>query len=301
MIALARFILRGPSQAALVVTTTALLAIILMPFSWISAGVLTLVVLHLGKQAAFKIMAIAGPATLVLGWVALGTPTLAVINILFLWLPVVLIAYILRQTVSLVISMQILTVIGLLAVMVIYLMFPEMGQTFSQQFQQLLAPAIQQSGSQIDQQQLDNLLYWFARAVPGLLSVVMVLNVLMGLFIGRWWQAALFNPGGFTTEFNELRLGKSFALVAALLLIANMLVDNDGILGAMLVMVTIVLVQGVAVMHGAIAVKQLSRSWLFGFYVLLILIPQVTVIVAIVGLLDAWVDIRKQIAPGPVN
>ena len=301
MIALARFVLRGPSQAALVVTTAALLAIILMPFSWISAGALTLVVLHLGHQAAFKIMAIAGLATVVLGWAALGTPTLALINILFLWLPVALIAYILRQTVSLVISMQVLTVIGLLAVMVIYLLFPEMGQTFSQQFQQLLAPAIQQSGSQIDQQQLDNLLYWFARAVPGLLSVVMVLNVLMGLFLGRWWQAALFNPGGFTTEFNELRLGKSFVLVAALLLIANMLVDNDGILGAMLVMVTIVLVQGVAIMHGVIAVKQLSRSWLFGFYVLLILIPQVTVIVAIVGLLDAWVDIRKQITPSSVD
>ena len=301
MIALARFVLRGPSQAALVVTTTALLAIILMPFSWISAGALTLVVLHLGHQAAFKIMAIAGLATVVLGWAALGTPTLALINILFLWLPVALIAYILRQTVSLVISMQVLTVIGLLAVMVIYLLFPEMGQMFSQQFQQLLAPAIQESGSQIDQQQLDNLLYWFARAVPGLLSVVMVLNVLMGLFIGRWWQAALFNPGGFTTEFNELRLGKSFALVAALLLIANMLVDNDGILGAMLVMVTVVLIQGVAVMHGVIAVKQLSRSWLIGFYVLLILIPQVTAIVAVVGLLDAWVDIRKQIAPGSAS
>ena len=297
MIALARFILRGQSQAALVVATTALLAIILMPFSWLSAGALTLVVLHLGKEAAFRIIAIAGLATIVMGWILLGTPTVAFINILFLWLPTGLIAYTLRQTVSLALSVQILTLFGLGAVLVMYLMFPAMGETWSKAFLELLKPAIEQSGAQIEQAHLDNLMYWFARAVPGLLAVVMVFNVLMGLFIGRWWQAALFNPKGFSREFNELRLGKVFASVTALLLIANAFVDNDWVLGSMLMMVALTLVQGTAVMHGVIDRKQLSRSWLFGFYVLLILIPQVTVILAIVGLLDAWVDIRKQISP----
>jgi len=297
VIALARFILRGQSQAALVVATTALLAIILMPFSWLSAGALTLVVLHLGKEAAFRIIAIAGLATIVMGWILLGTPTVAFINILFLWLPTGLIAYTLRQTVSLALSVQILTLFGLGAVLVMYLMFPAMGETWSKAFLELLKPAIEQSGAQIEQAHLDNLMYWFARAVPGLLAVVMVFNVLMGLFIGRWWQAALFNPKGFSREFNELRLGKVFASVTALLLIANAFVDNDWVLGSMLMMVALTLVQGTAVMHGVIDRKQLSRSWLFGFYVLLILIPQVTVILAIVGLLDAWVDIRKQISP----
>jgi len=297
VIALARFILRGQSQAALVVATSALLAIILMPFSWLSAGALTLVVLHLGKEAAFRIIAIAGLATIVMGWILLGTPAVAFINILFLWLPTGLIAYILRQSVSLALSIQILTLFGLGAVLVMYLMFPAMGETWSKAFLELLKPAIEQSGAQIEQAHLDNLMYWFARAVPGLLAVVMVFNVLMGLFIGRWWQAALFNPKGFSREFNELRLGKVFASVTALLLIANAFVDNDWVLGSMLMMVALTLVQGTAVMHGVIDRKQLSRSWLFGFYVLLILIPQVTVILAIVGLLDAWVDIRKQISP----
>lgn len=297
MIALARFILKGQSQAALVIAATALLAIILMPFSWLSAGALTLVVLHLGKEAAFRIIAIAGLATVVMGWFLLGTPTVAFINILFLWLPTGLIAYSLRQTVSLALSIQILSLLGLGSVLVMYLMFPTMGETWSKAFLELLKPAIEQSGAQIEQAHLDNLMYWFARAVPGLLAVVMVFNVLMGLFIGRWWQAALFNPKGFSREFNELRLGKVFASVTALLLIANGFIDNDWVLGSMLMMVALTLVQGTAVMHGIIDRKQLSRSWLFGFYVLLILIPQVTVILAIVGLLDAWVDIRKQISP----
>ena len=267
-----------------------------MPFSWISAGALTLVVLHLGKEAAFKIIAIASLATIVLGWITLGTPMVAFLNIIFLWLPVGLIAYLLRQTVSLVLSIQVLTVMGLVSVTGLYLMFPDIGNTWREAFEQILKPAIEQAGTDLDPAYLDNLMHWFGKAIPGLLSVVMVFNVLMGLFLGRWWQAAMFNPGGFTREFNELRLGKVFAVVALLLLVANMLIDNDWVLGSMILMVTMVLVQGTAIMHGVIAAKQLSKAWMFGFYVLLILVPQMTVIIAIVGLLDAWVDIRKQIS-----
>lgn len=293
MIALARFILKGPSQAALVVTTSALLAIILMPFSWISTGALTLVMLRLGKEAAFRIIAIAGVASVILGWLLLGTPTVVIINVVFLWLPAGIIAYVLRQRVSLALSIQILTLGGLLAVLVIYLAFPSLGQTFGDMFRQLIQPAIEQSGSQIDPARLESLMTWFTRAVPGLLSAVMVLNVLMGLFLGRWWQAALYNPGGFKREFNELRLGRVFASVTALLLLANLLVENDWILGSLIVTVIVIVIQGVAIMHGLIAVKKLSKSWLVGFYILLLLIPQVMFIVAVVGLLDAWVDVRR--------
>lgn len=298
MIALARFILRGPSQAALVMTTSAMLAIIMMPFSWLSAGALTLVVLHQGKEAALRATVIASLAAVVLSWVIFSTPLFAIGYMLFLWLPVGLIAYVLRQTVSLAFSVQILTGLGLIVVLVLYVMFPEIGVTWRETFEQILKPAIEQTGTQVDPVQLAALLDLFARAVPGLLSVVMVFNVLVGLLLGRWWQAALYNPGGLSREFNELRLGKALSATTLILLVVNVLISNDWVLGSLLLMVTMILVQGTAVIHGVVAGKQLSRGWLFGFYVLLFVIPQLTVILAIVGLLDAWVDIRKRISPG---
>ncbi|MDH5391564.1 MAG: hypothetical protein OEY11_00125 [Gammaproteobacteria bacterium] len=295
---LARFILRGPSQAALVMASSALLAIILMPFSWISAAALILVVLHQDKEVAFRATAIASLAVLVMSWVIFGTPLLAIGYLLFLWLPAGLIAYVLRQSVSLILSLQLLTVLGLVIVTGLYLLFPSMGETWREAFELILKPALEQAGTQVDPVQLESLLQLFAHAVIGLLSIVMIFNILMALLIGRWWQAGLFNPGGLAREFNELRLGKVFASATALFLIANVLVDNDWVLGSMLLMVTMTLLQGTAIMHGIIAKKQLSRGWMFGFYVLLFLIPQVMVILAILGLLDAWVDIRKQISPG---
>ncbi|MDH5517196.1 MAG: hypothetical protein OEY36_05155 [Gammaproteobacteria bacterium] len=294
---LARFILRGPSQAALVMASSALLSIILMPFSWISAAALILVVLHQDKEAAFKVTAIAALAVLVMSWVIFGAPVLAAGYLLFLWLPAGLIAYVLRQSVSLTLSLQLLTVLGLLIVTGLYLLFPSMGETWREAFEQILKPALEQSGTRVDPQKLENLLQLFSHAVIGLLSIVVIFNILIGLLIARWWQAGLFNPGGLAREFNELRLGKVFASAALLFLVANTFVDNDWVLGSMLVMLTMTLVQGTAIMHGVIAKKQLSRGWMFGFYILLLLIPQVTVILAVLGLLDAWVDVRKLISP----
>lgn len=294
---LARYILRGPSQAALVISTSAILAMILMPFSWISAAALILVVLHQDKDVAARAVAIASVAVVVLSWMIFGTPLLAIGYLLFLWLPASLIAYVLRQSVSLVLSLQLLTLIGLVVVTGLFLLFPSLGETWREAFEQMIKPAIEQAGATVDPIQLDNLFALFERSINGLLAIVLVFNVLMGLFIARWWQAGLFNPGGFSHEFNELKLGKVFASVTALLLIANAFIDNDWILGSMLLMLSMTLIQGTAIMHGVIAKKQLSRGWMFGFYVLLLLIPQVTVILAVLGLLDAWVDIRKQIKP----
>jgi len=297
MMVLARYILRGPSQAALVMSASAMLAILLMPFSWLSAAALILVVLHQDKEVALRATAIASLAVLVLSWIIFNSPLLAIGFLLFLWLPAGLIAYVLRQSVSLALSLQLLTISGLAIVTVLYLAFPSMGEFWRESFEQILKPALEQAGTQVDPAQLDNLLTLFAKAIAGLLSIVMVFNILMALFIGRWWQAALFNPGGLAREFNELRLGKVFASATALLLIANAFIDNDWVMSSMLVMVSMTLVQGTAIMHGIIARRQLSRGWMFGFYVLLLLIPQVTIILAIMGLLDAWVDIRKQISP----
>lgn len=294
---LARYILRGPSQAALVISTSAILAMILMPFSWISAAALILVMLHQDKDVAIRAAVIASVAVIVLSWMIFGTPLLAIGYLLFLWLPSALIATVLRQSVSMALSLQLLTLLGLAVITGLYLIFPTMGETWREAFEQIIQPAIEQAGAAVDPVQLDNLLTLFERSVNGLLAIVLVFNVLMGLFIARWWQASLFNPGGLSREFNELRLGKVFSSVTALFLIANAFIDNDWILSSMLLMVAMTLVQGTAIMHGVIEKRQLSRGWMFGFYVLLLLIPQVTVILAVLGLLDAWVDIRKQIKP----
>lgn len=296
MRALARFILRGPSQAALVVTATALLAVILMPLSWLSGGAVTLIVLHLGVQPVLRVLAIASLATALITWVGLGSPLYVVGIILFLWLPAWFSATVLRQTASLALTLQALAGLGLVAVLLLQLMAPELGSVWRETLEQILKPLMDQPTGGVDQQQMQQLLALFSRLVPGMLAVALVYNVIMGLILGRWWQAALFNPGGLRQEFNDLRLGKSFALVTLALLILNLVTASDLLLGLLMVVLSIYLLQGLAIMHGVIAIKKLPRGWLYGLYVLLFLVPQVAVILVIAGLFDTWIDLRKQLS-----
>jgi hypothetical protein len=141
--------------------------------------------------------------------------------------------------------------------------------------------------------------------MTGAFAAALVAQLLFGLFIARWWQALLYNPGGFGEEFRDLRLGRSFGVVALLLLAALPFFDGVGLAAHMLLVLSVLLLlQGLAVVHKVRALKQARQAWLVGFYVLLILfMPQTLLLVACVGLVDIWADIRARVAatrpPGP--
>jgi uncharacterized protein YybS (DUF2232 family) len=60
----------------------------------------------------------------------------------------------------------------------------------------------------------------------------------------------------------------------------------------------LLLLQGLAVAHQVRALKQARQAWLVGLYILMILfMPQTLILIACVGLVDIWADIRSRIAP----
>ena len=58
MVFLARLILKGPSQAALVAATLAMLGVLLAPFIWLSAAAIALVALVKDDRQALTVMAV---------------------------------------------------------------------------------------------------------------------------------------------------------------------------------------------------------------------------------------------------
>ena len=53
--------------------------------------------------------------------------------------------------------------------------------------------------------------------LQGLIGYIVALQVVLSLLLARWWQALLYNPGGFQAEFHQLRLSvrQAAVLVAA--------------------------------------------------------------------------------------
>ncbi|MDB4453296.1 hypothetical protein N9123_00040 [Pseudomonadales bacterium] len=132
-----------------------------------------------------------------------------------------------------------------------------------------------------------------AEHLLGNLAFMQMLLTLISLFTARWWQAKLYNPGGFQQEFYQLRLNRTniLVLVAGLVLFSSIEGYHQW---AWLFAIPIVVV-GIALVHALVALKQLSRHWLFGFYVIFITFAPVVPLLMMAVIADSALDFRLRL------
>lgn len=303
MITLARFILKGPNQAALVAASTAILAMMpfMFPAAWLSAAAIALVVLVNGPQAGSRVLVYALLGAMLFAWLVFGLPQLAFYFVLMIWLPVWLPALVLYSTASLSFSLQILGVLSLLAVLVLYLLFPGMEDIFRPALQQMLDKLSAQYPGQFSMQEMQGVMEAFLVLLPGLFISSMLLGSMISLFLARWWQAVLYNPGGFGEAFRQLRLGRTSAVIATAVLVLTWLAPSDMLNALLMVVFTLYLTQGIAIMHAVFAARKVGRVWLYVVYGLVFMIPHVVVSLAVAGIADAWLDFRRRLQPPGTN
>ena len=132
-----------------------------------------------------------------------------------------------------------------------------------------------------------------AEHLLGNLAFMQMLLTLISLFTARWWQAKLYNPGGFQQEFYQLRLNRTniLVLVAGLVLFSSIEGYHQW---AWLFAIPIIVV-GIALVHALVALKQLSRHWLFGFYVIFITFAPVVPLLMMAVIADSALDFRLRL------
>lgn len=297
MITLARFISKGPGQAALVAATMAILGLIFMPASWLSAAAIALVVLVQGPSAGARVTlyAIIGSALLLL--LTTGRPELTLFFVMLIWLPVWLPAMVLRQTVSLAYALLLVTAIALAGCLAFYGVLPG----FEKEYEEVITAAMRQLVSQYQLELTEENFSGFTELVikllPGLFISSLMVGSALGLMLARWWQAVLVNPGGFGSEFQSLRLGKSSALIACVIVLAAAQVQSDLLIAMSMVVTTLYLIQGTSLLHALVKGLKLNGAWLFGVYVLVFFVPHVIALMVMAGIIDAFVDFRRRLIP----
>jgi len=294
MIFLARFILKGPSQAALAAAALAILGLLLPPAAWLSGAVIGLVTLVNGHRAGLMLAAYATVGAAVFAGIIFSVPLVALYFVLLVWLPVWAIAVLLRQTVSLALSLQLLAVVSLAGIVVLYLLFPDFGEFWREPLDTMIQQLLD-SNSGFSEAQLKLVEAQLIRILPGLFASSFMVGAMLSLFLARWWQAVLYNPGGFGREFRMLNLGKVSALVTLLIAASALLFASDTLNAMLLVVFVLYLNQGIAVLHAVFAGRQLNRVWLYLVYGLMFFIPQVVVLLAMAGLADTWIDFRRRL------
>ncbi|AHZ69999.1 hypothetical protein OU5_2920 [Pseudomonas mandelii JR-1] len=140
-----------------------------------------------------------------------------------------------------------------------------------------------------------------APVLTGLIAALLQIVSVLSLIVGRYWQALLYNPGGFGREFRAIR----FPLLPAMLLLAFMLLGPN--IGPQMAMLTplcsVPLVfAGLALIHGLVAQKRLARFWLVGLYVTLLLFMQLIYpLLVVLAIVDSLIDFRGRSTPKDVD
>ena len=273
----------------------AILGLILPPAAWISAAVIVLVTLVQGPQRGFVTTVLSLLGAALFAYLIFSAPQMAIVFVVLAWLPAWLVAMILRQTVSLALSLQVLTAISLLAVVVIYTFYPGFGEYWRQPLDQLVAQLANQSNefTPAELKQTEN---WIIHFLPGLFVSSIMFGTILSLFLGRWWQAVFYNPGGFAKEFQSLNLGKISALCAIAIILLAMLGKSVFMFALATVVFLLYVMQALSLLHATIRIRQLNATWLFVVYVIMFFIPHVLLLLILASFADPWLDIRQRIA-----
>lgn len=294
MNAFAAFIMRGPAHAGSVAAAGLLVGLVVPPFAWLSSAVLALVALRLGAAALARAGLPALVAVALAGWIVWGRPDGTALAALAAWAPVAVVALVLRWRVRLDDALLLAGAMGWIVVLATYLALADPAGAWRGALLQAFPPERFAAEMQVSAEALRQVIDRMAPMMTGVLAASVVLGTVTSLLLARWWQAVLYNPGGFRQEFHGLRLGRVAAVVAAAVC-AGALASGVPLLQALaLTMVALYVFQGLAVVHGLIAARGMATGWLVGLYVLGVILPlQVMSGLTLVGVVDAWADFRR--------
>ena len=198
MRALATYIMRGRMQAISAAVGFMGLSLIFPLFSYISAATVALVVLRLGWRETLVVTGGALLATSAVAWITLGDPGVGASFALVVWVPIIVLAVVLRQTMSLPITLAVAATLGALGVLAIYATVDDPAGWWRESVIQVIqTQVIDSAGLDAEQSQTWRVtLDQMANVMTGIVVAWFVLSSVLSLLLARWWQAMLYNPGG---------------------------------------------------------------------------------------------------------
>ncbi|MEM0954576.1 MAG: hypothetical protein AAGI24_10595 [Pseudomonadota bacterium] len=284
MKALATYVMKGRTQALWV----SVLGASALLFCWLSAAVLALVTLRKGPAEGGYLLAWAVlPAAFLLGvfgdagplGMILGTTALAIA---------------LRWSVSWELTLCASTGIGLLT----GLSLLAFGENYLQELEAYFAALFENLQAQLASTQGTagrevTLVAPGPVSIAGLLGLMNSLSCVVCLLLARWWQAQLYNPGGFRQEFHGLRFSTGTSAATVLLMLGISSLGMEYRPWAALFGLPLSLA-GLGLMHARVAYRGQGSAYLTLFYLLWVTLDAVKVIVIGLAIADSWFDFRQR-------
>lgn len=275
-------------NAALVV-----LALTLLPFVGLSgdffAGILVaLITLRKGAKAGvFLLLWVALPSVALLFLHRVGIYDTLLIRCVIVWG----LALVLRQTRNWYFVLQILLVVGLLAVILFHCFVANPAHFWVGHFSNYLSMLSQQTELKMKDFSTS------VKALSKIMTGITVAGVLLGLFFkllaARFFQAALFNKGGLKPEGYNLRVGMIDNLLV-LLGVAGVYLQLSWVTDVFPVLLLPSLIAGFSLLHMWLDQYAAWRFSIILLYISCFFIPYLLLLVVLLGFTDGWLNYRQR-------
>lgn len=278
-----RWLLGSPLRMGLVAAALSLSRL----FDLFGAAVIALATLRAGLGGAALVLAIAAPVVIAVSLVS-GAGMMLALAVFTLWLPVIGLSLVLRRTGSLALMTQAAALLAALVVGAWFGLAADPLASIRTLLQEFLLPLM--GADDVPAERIEAI----AAMMPASMAGAAVLLTSVTVMLGRWWQAIVYNPGGFRHDFHRLRQGRvAAALVAAVVLVAFLTGHPVAGVFAYTGAVTLLL-QGLAMVHGVVAASGQPAAWLWGMYALMFFLPlPAAILLAFAGGVDNWLDLRR--------
>lgn len=135
---------------------------------------------------------------------------------------------------------------------------------------------------------------WGHVKVSGLLACGIFLSVITGLLFSRWWQAVLYNEGGFRKEFHALRSSMTLGVLSSVAYVTCLFMGANWQFWAVVAIAPLVII-GLSLVHWLINRYQLGVFPLVILYVGLFVAPLISFLLAVIALSDVWFNYRLRL------
>lgn len=263
----------------------------------LSGALLALIELIRGTSRAVLVFAL---ATLFLGglaWISGHPPVQALVQplggpVVSIWVPVLILAAILRTSRSLSLTLAIAALGGCIVVVAQLLILANPLHVWIHLIKSALA-MFPFEKAQRGTKGWEQSVHAMARLMPGLSASFAIVASMAMLFIGRYGQSLLIRPGAFGKEFRHLNLGYAITIAGSLLLVGRLVWPGLMFDNLAIVVLAMFMFQGLAVVHWFFFSRSWPRAGLVVMYVLMVFFPlSLPGVVSAVGLIDNWFDFR---------
>lgn len=297
MRAVVEYVMRSRLHAMGAISLLAFATLIFPPLGYLTGAVVGLVTLRQGVSEGI-ISLLGGLGLAMVLYRVSGGDEISILLMAVFWIPVWVIAALLRITQSLRVAFQVAALFGVLALFIFYLLSNGAPAEWWQEIVQNLFA--EESALGAEQMLLDPRL---ADVLTGVMAAGFFLGLVAMLLLARAWQAMLYNPGGMKGEFLALQLGKNSVLLGLVVMLPGMLMGEEVpaiVPDLMQIWMTLFMIQGIAVAHAILDHRSGQKGWVMALYFATLFTP-LGFLITMVGVTDAWINYRRQFGGGDVT